>query len=338
MDIKVGNHKLDKCFIVAELSCNHLHDYNTAIETIKAAKYAGADAVKLQTYLPDSITIDCDNKYFKVEDMWGGKNLFNVYNKSYTPLDWHAGLKKEANNLRMELFSSSFDKYTTDFLTGLDVPAYKVSSFEITDIPLIKYMASKGKPILISTGIATIEDITDAINACHSEGNNQIILLKCVSEYPTQLEDCNLSTIYDMSSRFGVTVGLSDHTLTFSTAIAAVTLGAKVVEKHLILNRKLGGYDSSFSIEPNEFKIMVDSIREVEKAIGSVHYPNETSKQFSRSLFVIKDINEGDIFTENNIRSIRPGYGVRPELIDSFLGKKANSNIKRGTPLTLDLI
>jgi len=280
----------EPCFIIAELSANHLQKFELAVDTIKAAKEAGADAIKLQTYTP----------------------------------------------------SSPFDKTAVDFLEGLNVPAYKVASFEITDIPLIEYIASKGKPIIISTGIATLADIEEAVNACKRMGNEKIILLKCTSSYPAPIEEANLLTIPNMADTFGTIVGLSDHTLGSSVAIASVALGAKVIEKHFILDRNLGGPDAAFSMEPDEFKEMVKSVRDVEKALGKVSYELsekvEKSRVFARSLFVVKDMKSGELISEENVKSIRPWYGMRPKYLKEILGKKIRNDIKKGTPLSWDLI
>lgn len=343
----LGNKRVGKeypTFIVAELSANHLQNFNLAVKTIKAMKKAGADAVKIQTYTPDTITINCANEYFRIKQgtLWDGKTLYQLYKEAYTPWEWHPKLKEVAEDLGLIFFSTPFDKSAVDFLEDLNVPAYKVASFEITDIPLMEYIASKGKPVIISTGIATLSDIEEAVSAIRSKGNNKIILLKCVSAYPTPFEDINLKTIPDMREKFKTIVGLSDHTLGISVPIASVALGAKIIEKHFVLDRKLRSPDAPFSLEPEEFKAMVKSIREVEKALGEVSYEltekMKKSREFSRSLFVIKDMNAGEIFTEENVRSIRPGYGLPPKHLRDILGKKAKENIKRGTPLNWNLV
>ncbi|MBZ4642915.1 MAG: N-acetylneuraminate synthase [Deferribacteraceae bacterium] len=331
-------------FIIAELSANHNHDLSIAKETIYAMKESGADAVKLQTYTPDTMTIDCDNEYFQIKQgtLWDGLTLYELYKQAYTPWEWHFELKELAEKLGLTFFSTPFDKTSVDFLEELNVPIYKVASFEITDLPLIEYIASKGKPIIISTGIATIEDIDLAVETCRKNGCEDITLLKCTSAYPAPLEEANLLTIPDMKSRFGVKVGLSDHTLGISAPIAAVSLGAQVIEKHFILDKKLGGPDSAFSLEPKKFAEMVKSIREVEKALGKVTYEIsekvEKSRIFARSLFVVKDIKAGDFLTNDNIRSIRPGYGLHPKYLKSVLGKKAKYDLAKGTPLKLEFI
>ena len=345
--ITIKNKKIGKnfpIFIIAEMSANHLQKFDNAVKLIKAAKEAGADAVKLQTYTPDTITIDCDNEYFQIKQgtLWDGQTLYELYKKAYTPWEWQPKLKKIAEEEGLIFFSSVFDKTAVDFLEEINVPAHKIASFEITDIPLIEYAASKGKPIIISTGIATISDIEEAVNACKRMGNEQITLLKCVSAYPTPLEDVNLRTIPNLAETFKTVVGLSDHTLGISVPIASVALGACIIEKHLTLDRKLGAPDAAFSLEPEEFKAMVKSVREAEKALGEVSYDltekMKKSSEFSRSLFVVKDIKAGEVFTEENIRSIRPGYGLPPKYLKDILGKRATQDIKKGTPLKWKLI
>ncbi|MFY2158383.1 pseudaminic acid synthase [Cytobacillus firmus] len=345
--MNIGNFRIDKTsptFIIAELSANHGHDINIAKETIKAAKEAGADAIKLQTYTADTITIDCDNDYFKIKSgtIWDGRTLHDLYKEAYTPWEWHGELMEYAKKLDLICFSSPFDKSAVDLLESLDVPAYKIASFEITDIPLIEYVASKKKPIIISTGIATLSEIDDAVKACRKVGNNQIILLKCTSAYPAKIEDANLKTMKNLKETFNVEVGLSDHTLGVSVPIVSVALGAKIIEKHFILDKSIGGPDASFSLDKQELRLLVDSVREAEKAIGKVDYEltdkKIKSREFSRSLFVIKDIKEGDMFTEENIRSIRPGFGLSPKYTDDIIGKSAKVGIQRGTPIQWSLI
>jgi pseudaminic acid synthase len=332
------------CFIVAELSANHNQDFGIAVKTIKAAKKAGANAIKLQTYTADTLTINCNNDYFKIKEdtLWDGKTLYQLYQEAYTPWEWQPKLKEIAEQEKLICFSSPFDKTAVDFSEEMKVSVYKVASFEIQDIPLIEYIASKGKPVIMSTGIATLADIEEAVNACKRMGNNQIALLKCTSAYPAPIEEANLRTIPNLKETFGTVVGLSDHTLGSSVAIASVALGAKIIEKHFILDRNLGGPDATFSMEPEEFKQMVTSIREVEKALGKVNYElSEKVKKnrvFARSLFVVKNIEDGEMFTEENIRSIRPGYGLHPKFLKNILGKKAVKNIKKGIPLSWDLI
>ncbi len=347
MYLKVGNKEIDKnqsVFIIAELSANHLQEFDNAVKLIRAAKEAGADAIKLQTYTPDSITIDCNNEYFQIKQgtLWDGQTLYDLYKKAYTPWEWQPKLKEIAESEGLICFSSVFDKTSVDFLEGINVPAYKIASFEITDIPLIEYVASKGKPVIISTGIATVSDIEEAVNACKRMGNEQIALLKCVSAYPTPLEDVNLRTIPNLADTFKTVVGLSDHTMGISVPIASVALGACIIEKHLTLDRKLGGPDAAFSLEPAEFKAMAKAVREVEKALGEVSYDltekMKKSRELSRSLFVVKDMKAGEKFTEENVRSIRPSYGLPPKYLKEVLGKRATQNIKKGTPLNWGLM
>ncbi|HDK7159461.1 TPA: pseudaminic acid synthase [Clostridium botulinum] len=338
--IKTG----EKTFIIAEMSGNHNHDFNRAVEIIKKAKWAGADAIKVQTYTPDTITIDCNNKYFQINQgtIWDGTTLYKVYKTAYTPWEWQKKLKKIAEDEGLIFFSSPFDNSAVDFLEEIDVPAYKVASFEINDIPFIEYIASKGKPVIISTGIARMGDIQDAIDACKRVGNNDIALLKCTSAYPSPLEDINLKTIPNMKETFKTIVGLSDHTMGHTVALGGVALGAKIVEKHLTLRRADGGADSKFSMEPEEFKMMVGEIRNMEKALGKVTYDltekQVNSREHSRSLFIVKDVKEGEIFTNENVRSIRPGFGLETKYIKDILGKKANKNIKKGTPMNWKFI
>lgn len=352
-EIKIGNKKIggnNPVFIIAELSCNHLQDYDLAVKTIKAMKESGADAVKLQAYTPDTITLDSNQEDFQIKQgtIWDGQTLYKLYKKAYTPWEWIPKLKKLAEDLGLVCFSSSFDKTAVDFLEDLDFPVHKIASFEITDIPLIKYAASKGKPMIISTGIAEIQDIMEAIDVCRSVGNNQIILLKCTSAYPAPYGEVNLRTIPDLEKRFDVIAGLSDHTLGISIPIAAVALGAKIVEKHFILDRNLKNKDGElspdalFSLEPHEFKSLTDSIRNVEMALGRVNY-NLTEKakkgrEFAKSLYVAKDIKKGEIFTEDNVRSVRPGFGLHPKNLDNLIGKTAKTDIKKGTRMDFSLI
>jgi pseudaminic acid synthase len=347
MKLNIENHYIGlghPVFIIAELSANHLQNLDLAVNTVKAMKESGADAVKLQTYTPDTITIDCNNEYFQIKQgtIWDGRTLYQLYQEAYTPWEWQPKLKKLAEELGLICFSSPFDQSAVDFLVSMDVPAYKVASFEITDIALIEYIASRQKPIIISTGIATLSDIEEALQACKRAGNDQIALLKCTSAYPAPFEDANLRTIPDMASRFNTVVGLSDHTMGTSVPIAAVALGARIIEKHFILDRNLGGPDAPFSLQPDEFMTMVRSIREVEKALGEVNYAlNEKAKrsrEFSRSLFVVEDIKLGEIITEQNVRSIRPGYGLHTRHYKDVVGKKAKKKITRGTPLAWEYI
>ncbi len=345
--VKIGKAEISEdspTFIVAELSANHCQDFELAKETIHAIKEAGADAVKLQTYTPDTITIDADAEDFIIKGsrLWDGIALYDLYKKAYTPWEWHYELKELAEKLGLIFFSTPFDKTAVDFLEKLDVPAYKVASPEILDIPLIEYIASKGKPVIISTGIATLGDIEEAVNAFKRMGNDQIILLKCVSAYPTPLEEVNLKTIPNMAETFGCIVGISDHTLGISVPIAAVALGARLIEKHFILSKDIDSPDKEFSLTPEEFKEMVKAVREVEKALGKVSYEltegMKKSREFARSLYVVRDMKKGEVFTEQNVRSIRPGYGLHPKYLKDVLGRKAKKDIKKGTPLSWDLI
>ncbi len=335
----------DKTLIIAELSANHNQNKEVAIETIKAVKKAGANAVKLQTYRPDTITIDCDNEYFQINHgtLWDGKTLYELYNEAYTPWEWHKELFEVAKNEGLICFSSPFDKTAVDFLEKLNCPIYKIASPEITDTPLIEYVASKGKPVILSTGISRLEDIELAVNTIRAAGNNQIAVLKCTSEYPASPEDANLLTIKNIAETFSVISGLSDHTLGIEAPIVATALGAKIIEKHFILNKSIGGPDAAFSLDYDEFKIMVESIRKAEKLIGSINYNlnpklEEIRKKGARSLFVIKNIKAGEFITEDNVRSIRPGYGLHPKYLKDLIGRKVVSDIKKGTPVNWDLI
>lgn len=331
-------------YIIAELSANHNQNYDEAVSLIHAAKKAGADAIKLQTYTPDTITIPCNNQYFRVGTgtLWEGRNLYDLYSEAYTPWEWQPELQKIAKGLGMDLFSTPFDKSAVDFLQKMDIPAYKIASFEVVDLPLIHKVAETGKPVIMSTGMATLSEIEDAINTIRDTGNDQIALLKCTSAYPALPEEMNLRSIPHLAEAFQVPVGLSDHTLGIAASVVAVSLGACIVEKHFTLSRSVLGPDSSFSLEPEEFKLMVNSIRETEKLLGNVHYDvsehEKASRVFRRSLFVVKDMKEGEIFSEENVRSIRPGYGLSPKNFDIILGRKASKDIIRGSPLTWEII
>jgi pseudaminic acid synthase len=333
-----------KTFIIAELSANHNQNKQIAIDTIIAAKKAGADAIKFQTYTPDTLTIDCDNEYFKIGHgtLWDGKTLYSLYQEAYTPWEWHQELFEVAKANDLVCFSSPFDKTAVDFLENLNVPAYKIASFEIQDIPLIKYAASKGKPIIISTGIATLEDIELAVATCKSVGNNDIILLKCTSSYPAPLDLANLKTMVDLKTRFNVTVGLSDHTMGNIAPIVATALGGKVIEKHFILDKSIGGPDAEFSLNPVEFAQMVQEVRMAESALGITTYELsekvEKNRKFARSLFVVKDVKIGEKFTPENVRSIRPGYGLHPKFYEEVIGKVSIKQISAGTPLSLEML
>lgn len=331
-------------FIIAELSANHNGSIDNAIATIRAAKRAGADAIKLQTYTADTITIDSQLDDFKLKQgtIWDGKFLYELYKEAYTPWEWHEKLYSVAAEQKLICFSSPFDKTAVDFLEKLNTPMYKVASFEITDLPLIEYIASKGKPIIISTGIAELHDIQLAINACKKQNNNQIALLKCTSSYPAPIEEANLLMIKDLATKFNVLTGLSDHTMGITATIVAVSMGAKIIEKHFILDRNIGGPDAPFSLNEAEFTQMVACVREAEKSIGVVDY-NLTEKQkkgreFSRSLYIVEDIKAGDIVTISNVKSIRPGYGLHPKYYKDILGKTFSVDVKKGSRMALDLL
>lgn len=341
----IGKHDLKQnVFIIAELSANHNGSLQTALDTITAMSLSGADAIKLQTYTPDTITLDCDNEIFTIAQgtLWDKRKFYDLYAEAMTPWEWHKALFDHAKSLGMQAFSSPFDPSAVDFLDNLDVPAYKIASFEITDIPLIEDTAAKGKPIIISTGIATLEDIQEALDACQRVGNNQIALLKCTSAYPAALEEMNLLTIPDMIERFGVTVGLSDHTMNLSAPVAAVALGARVIEKHFILSRDMGGADSAFSLEPHEFRAMVDAVRDTEKLMGKVTYDlspkSLQSREFSRSLFIAEDVKAGEAITVKNVRSVRPGFGMEPKYQKEIMGKTFKADYAKGTPITWEHI
>ncbi len=344
--MQIGRYTIDNnspTFIIAELSANHNGSLDTALDTIRAAARAGADAIKLQTYTADTITIDSRKEDFMIKGtIWEGRNLHDLYAEAYTPWEWHARLFEAAREEGLECFSSPFDPTAVDFLEQLNTPAYKVASFEITDIPLIELIASRGKPVIISTGIAEMEDIELALDACHRMGNHDIALLKCTSSYPAPIEEANLTMIRDFRERFGVITGLSDHTMGATAPIVSVCMGAKIIEKHFILDRSIGGPDASFSMTEAEFTDMVRMVRDAEKAIGRVDY-NLTEKQrkgrdFSRSLYVVRDIAAGEKLTEENIRSIRPGFGLHPRYYREVLGKIAKVSIEKGDRLTLDNI
>lgn len=335
---------MSKTFIVAELSANHGHKLETALVSVRAISKAGVDAVKIQTYTADTITLDCRKKDFIVGGgtLWDNTNLYDLYKEAYTPWEWHQAIFDEAKKCGLVCFSTPFDNTAVDFLEECGNPIMKIASFEITDVNLIRYAASKGKPMVISTGVATMEDIELAVKVCHEVGNYDITLLRCVSAYPAPMENVNLRTMLDMKERFGVKVGLSDHTMGSDVAIAAVALGAEMIEKHFILNRAIGGPDASFSMTVEEFKAMVTSIRNVEKALGDVVYPTNPAqikgRQFSRSLYVAEDMKAGDILTEKNLRSVRPGYGLQPKFLNEILGKKVNCNLERGDRMSLDFV
>lgn len=328
------------CFIIAELSANHRGSLETAIQTIRAAKQAGADAIKLQTYTPDTITLDIKNDYFKLSHgtIWDGQYLYELYQEAFTPWEWHEKLFQVARDEGLICFSSPFDFSAVDFLEKLNAPAYKIASFEIMDVPLIRYAAQKGKPVIISTGIAEQEDIELAVKTCREAGNEQIALLKCTSSYPAPLDMANLKTIPDLQEKFKVVAGLSDHTLGIVAPVVAATLGASLIEKHFILDKNLGGPDAAFSLDPAEFAAMVQGVRQAEAALGQVSYTlsekvKKSRLSTGRSLFVTQDVKAGDTISPDNIRSVRPGYGMHPKYYEAMLGKTFAADIKAGTPL-----
>lgn len=331
-------------YIIAELSANHHQNFEDAVALIRKAKEVGADAVKLQTYTPDTITITVDSELFRHDEgsLWAGRTLYDLYSEAYMPWEWQPKLKAIAGDLGMDLFSTAFDPSAVDFLEEMGVPAYKVASFEIVDIPLIEKMARTGKPLIISTGMATLGEIEDAIQAARGAGATQIALLKCTSAYPAPPEEMNLRTIPHLAEAFHVAAGLSDHTLDIAVPVAAVALGACIIEKHFTLSRSIPGPDSAFSLEPQEFKMMVDAVRSVEKSLGEVHYgvsERETkSRVFRRSLFVVKNVKTGEMFTDRNMRSIRPGHGLPPKYLPEVLGRRAAKDIEAGTPLKWEMI
>lgn len=330
-------------YIIAEMSANHGQDFDQAAAIIQAAKDAGADAIKLQTYTPDTMTIDCDNEYFRIRGtIWDGYNLYQLYGQAFTPWEWQPKLKAVANELGMDLFSSPFDETAVDFLQGMGVPAFKVASFENGDIPLLRKIASTGKPIIMSLGMATLAEIDEAVRTIHNAGGQEVALLKCTSAYPAAPQEMNLRTIPHLAQAFRLPVGLSDHTLGIAVPLAAVALGACIIEKHFTLSRDLPGPDSTFSLEPHEFKAMVEGIRTVEAARGTIKYGaselEATSRMFRRSLFVVRDMKAGERFSPDNVRSIRPGHGLHTRFLDDVLGRYSTQNISRGTPLTWDLV
>lgn len=346
-EIQLGRHVICEAsptFIVAEMSANHLMDFDRAVAIMQAAKDAGADAVKIQTYTPDTITLDCDDPCFQITQgtIWDGTTLHKLYQTAYTPWEWQPKLKKIAEEMGLEFFSSPFDLSSVDFLEEMNVPAYKIASFEINDIPMLKKIARLGKPIIIATGIAYLSDIELALKTCREEGNENVILMKCCSAYPAPYEDINLRTIPSMKEIFDCVTGLSDHTMGTAVAEAGVALGAKVIEKHLTLRRADGGADSAFSMEPEEFKLMVDNIRMIEKALGKVTYDltdkQVHSRDHARSLFVAKDMKAGEIFTPENLRSVRPSCGLHTKYYEELLGKKIKRDAKLGTPMSWELV
>lgn len=338
----IGDHQ--SVFIIAELSANHQQNINLAIKTIKAAKKSGADAIKFQTYTADTITFNSTNKYFQIKHgtIWDGTTLYKLYKQAYTPWEWQPKLKKVAGDLGLVCFSSPFDETAVDFLEKMRVPAYKIGSPEIVDIPLLAYIARKKKPMVIATGTASLSDIDLAIKTCQKNGNNKIILLKCVSGYPAPLDELNIRTISFLRKKFKKLIGLSDHSLSINVTVAAVSLGAVVLEKHFILDRQLGGPDAQFSLEPQEFSNMVKAVRETEKILGDYRYKitaeMRRARQFAPSIFVVQDIQKNERFSRENIKTIRPGDGLPPKYYDQIIGKKARRDIKRATPLSLGMI
>lgn len=325
-------------YIIAEMSANHAGSLERAKELIHVAKESGADCVKIQTYTADTITIDCHNEYFQIENgTWEGENLYGLYQKAYTPWEWQKELAEEAKKVGIDFLSTPFDNSAVDFLEELGIDFYKVASFELVDIPLLEYIAATGKPIIMSVGMASMEEIEEAIAAIHAQGNYQVAIMKCSSAYPAKIEEMNLDTIADMKQRFGVPVGLSDHSLGHFSAAVAVALGANLIEKHFCISRAIENPDSTFSLEPQELRLLVEKVRTVEAAKGQITYgvsPQETTNAiFRRSLFVVEDIAAGEALTSENIRSIRPGYGLKPKFYKEVLGKVANKDLKRGTPL-----
>ncbi len=335
--------KLKSCFIVAEISANHGQNFKRAVTLIKKAKECGVDAVKFQCYTPDTLTIDCNNKYFQIKHpKWGGQTLYELYKKAYTPWSWFKKLKKIAEDLGIIFFATSYDKTSVDFLEELNVHIHKIASFELVDLSLIEYIAKTKRPLILSTGMANLKEIKEAVDTAKKAGAEDIILLKCVSSYPAKYEEMNLRTIPDMEKRFKLPVGLSDHTLGIATSVAGVCLGAKLIEKHFCLSRKIETPDSFFSIEPQELKSLVENIRIVEKSLGKIHYgltcDEKKSKVFRRSLFVVKDVKKSELFTGENVKSIRPANGLLPSYLKYILGKRAKRDILRGTPLKRKLI
>jgi len=339
MKLDKFNLDTDGTFIIAELSANHGGELQIALDTIKAAKEIGADAIKIQTFTADEHTLDCDKDDFIVKGgtLWDGRKLYDLYDEAHLPWEWHKPIFDYAKEIGITCFSAPVSKKSVDFLETFDVPLYKIASFEITDYELIRYIAKLGKPLILSTGIASIEEIQDAVDICRSEGNEQIIVLKCTSAYPAALEEANLKTIPNIAQTFGVSSGFSDHTLGITAPIVAVTLGAKVIEKHFILDKSIGGPDAGFSLDKEEFKQMIQAVRDTEKLLGKVDYSltdkKKHSRRFARSLYVAKDIQEGEVFTEAHIRSVRPGYGAHPKFLQDFIGTKATKNYEFGDRL-----
>jgi len=332
-------------YLIAEMSGNHNHSLDRALEIVDAAAASGADAIKLQTYTADTITLDVDTPGFVIEDeksLWNGRRLHELYDEAHTPWDWHGPIIEHARKLGLDCFSSPFDASAVDFLESLDVPAYKIASFEVIDLPLIRKVAATGKPMIISTGMASVIDIGEAISAAQEAGNDQLCILKCTSTYPATPANTNISTIPNMRDTFGVEVGLSDHTMGTGVAVGSVALGAVLIEKHFTLARADGGVDSAFSLEPAEFQALRDETERAWQALGQITYggtkAEESSRQFRRSLYVAEDMAEGETFTEVSLRSVRPGFGLQPKHYDTLLGKRVNRAVAKGTPVSWDLI
>lgn len=345
--MKIGERQIGDgapTYIIAELSANHNRQYATALETVHAARAAGADAIKLQTYTADTLTIDCDNEYFKVGEgtAWAGRTLYDLYEEAFTPWEWHADLKREAEAIGLDFFSTPFDSTAVDYLEELGVAVYKVASFEIVDLPLLRKIGSTGKPVIMSTGMATLGEIEEAVTELRNAGTGDMALLKCTSSYPARPDDMHLRTIPHLAEAFDLPVGLSDHTLTTAVPVAAVALGASIIEKHFTLSRAQGGPDSSFSLDPDEFQGMVAAVRIAEASLGSVRYglddAQRNSRCFRRSLFVVKDISEGELLTEKNVRSIRPGHGLHTRYLSTVLGRTAKCDVARGSPLDWSML
>ena len=339
--MKFNLKELKQTYIIAEMSANHAGCLENAKKIIGAAKEAGADCIKIQTYTPDTMTIDCTNKYFQIDGgTWDGENLYHLYEKAYTPWEWQEELKQQAEELELDFLSTQFDKTSVDFLEDLGVEFYKIASFELVDIPLIEYVASKGKPIILSTGMGTKEEIEEAVSAIKAQENDKVVLLRCSSAYPAVSDEMNLLTIQDMKKYFGLPVGLSDHSMGSVAAVTAVALGARVIEKHFCLNRDIKNPDASFSMEPTEFQQMVQDVRAAERAIGTVNYgPSDQEKNsiiFRRSIFAVEDIEKGETITEKNTRVIRPGYRLKPKEYKKVLGMVAKKHISYGEPLSYD--
>lgn len=344
--IKIGNRLVGRgcpVYMIAEMSANHAGSLERAKEIIHAAKESGADCIKIQTYTPDTLTIDCSNRYFQVENgTWAGEDLYGLYGKAYTPWEWQGALKEEADRVGIDFLSTPFDRTSVDFLEGLELEFYKIASFEMVDLPLLEYVASKGKPIIMSTGMGTLEEIEEAVETVYAAGNRQLALLKCSSAYPADPADMHLSTIADMRQRFGLPVGLSDHSLGSLSSVTAVALGAAIVEKHFCISREIDNPDASFSMTPSEYRALVDEVRAAEKAIHVPTYgataQEESNVVFRRSVFCVKDIARGEALTEENIRIIRPGYGLKPKYYKDILGLKSDRELKRGTPVSFDVL